>query len=412
MGWIGRLVRGTSAFVLGSTCAYHSLCAQSLLQASGPGARLLIFSEDSAILDTKDPRKDIPCTVTPQKPELGFDLKFHSGYEVSLPMKDLNGGDDVLTVIFRVTPDSHPDDPSYFTEKISVPKLDEKAGGQAFLDASFIVGEGNYQVDWLMRDRSQRVCSAYWSSSASLTAKEKGVHLALAPGVIEAADLEPFREEPPISRDASSGLNVKVLINFAPQHYLASSMQPLDTAALVSILRNISREPRIGKFSIVAFNMQEQRVVYRQDQADQIDFPALGSSLGSLKLGTVHVNQLNQKHSDTEFLTQLITTEMANNHPDAVIFAGPKVMMEEGVPAEPIKALSSDLSFPVFYMNYNLNPTANPWRDAIGSVVKRLRGYEYTISRPHDLWNAWSEIMSHIVKLRLARVSTMPAGTK
>jgi len=43
-----------------------------------------------------------------------------------------------------------------------------------------------------------------------------------------------------------------------------------------------------------------------------------------------------------------------------------------------------------------------PWRDAIGSVVKRLRGYEYTISRPHDLWTSWTDIMNHIAKMKLA----------
>ena len=52
-------------------------------------------------------------------------------------------------------------------------------------------------------------------------------------------------------------------------------------------------------------------------------------------------------------------------------------------------------------MNYNLMPNQNPWRDSIGTVVKRLRGYEYTISRPRDLWVAWSDIMGHLSKLKL-----------
>ncbi len=371
-----------------------------------------MFGGDETILDTKDPRQDIPCKVTPEKPELGFDLKFHTHFEISIPMQELRGGEDLLTMLFRVTPVLHPDNPSYFIEKISVPKLDERVGGDASLYGSFISGEGEYQVDWLMRDRSERVCSSYWSSDAVLGAKDRAVRVALAPGAVEATDPEPFREEPPISRDLGNGVSVKVLINFAPQRFLASSLQPIDTAALVSILRNISREPRIGKFSIVAFNMQEQKIVYRQDLADRIDFPALGGSLNKLKLGTIHVSQLNQKHSDTEFLTQLITTEMAKDHPDAVIFAGPKVMTEEPVSLESLKALTSEMNFPVFYMNYILNPNANPWRDAIGNVVKKLRGYEYTISRPHDLWNAWSEIMSRIVNSRVSRVASLSSATK
>ena len=249
------LICGT-ALILGSFCTIAF--AQNLLQ-SGPGGRVVTFGADQAILDAKEPRKDIPCIVTPEKPELGFDLKFHTGYEVSIPMKELNGGEDVLTMIFRVTPEAHPDDPLFFTEKIMVPKLDENAGGHAYLAGSFITGEGVYQVDWLMRDRSERVCSSYWSTTAALTAKEKMVQMAIRANTAEATDPEPFREEPPVARDAHNGLNVKVLVNFAPQRFLAASLQPIDTAALVSILRNISREPRIGKFSLVAFNMQEQR---------------------------------------------------------------------------------------------------------------------------------------------------------
>ena len=96
-------------------------------------------------------------------------------------------------------------------------------------------------------------------------------------------------------------------MNFAPQDSTSATLQPLDTDALFSILRNIAREPRIGNFSLVAFNIQEQRVIYRQDDASQIDFPALGEALNSLNLGTVDLKRLNQKHGDTEFLASLIS---------------------------------------------------------------------------------------------------------
>ena len=117
---------------------------------------------------------------------------------------------------------------------------------------------------------------------------------------------------------------MKILINFAPQETGAAAMQPIDTSALVSILRNISREPRICKFSVVAFNMNEQRVVYRRDDMDQIDFPELGKALSSLKLGIVDYRKLSQPHAGTDFLTTLMQNELGNNNTDAVIFAGPK----------------------------------------------------------------------------------------
>jgi hypothetical protein len=143
--------------------------------------------------------------------------------------------------------------------------------------------------------------------------------------------------------------------------------------------------------------MQEQRVLFRQEDTEQINFPALGDSLNSLNLGTVDLKRLEDKHGDTGFLSKLIAKELTNSKADAVIFASPKVMLEEGVSQDSLKQVEN-FTAPVFYMNYNLYPQMNPWRDAIGTAVKKLRGYEYTISRPRDLWTAWTDIVSRIIK--------------
>ncbi len=147
-------------------------------------------------------------------------------------------------------------------------------------------------------------------------------------------------------------------------------------------------------------------MVYRQENTDQINFPALGEALNSLNLGTVDLKRLGQKHGETEFLANLLNQEMNNSksHPDAVIFAGPKVMLDDSLPQDSLAHLAG-IDYPVFYMNFNLNPQANPWRDAIGNTVKHLKGYEYTISRPRDVWYAWTEIMSRIVKVRLGKAN-------
>jgi hypothetical protein len=380
------------------------------MQSSSPGAPVRIFNTDAAVLESQEVRKDLPCTVTPVKSSLGFDLKFHAGYEVTVPLKDLAGAENLLTMLFRVTPENHKDDHVYFTQRFTVPSIEEEAKGDAYLQGTFDVGEGKYHVDWLMRDRTERVCSFYWDVDAALPPRDAQLSIEIPPSVVQATDREPFRDEPPVERTEREGpLNVKVMVNFAPQNSHSATLQPLDVNALVSILRSISREPRIGKFSIVAFNMQEQRVIYRQENTAQIDFPALGDALNSLNLGTVDLKRLSQKNGETGFLTNLITDEMTKEKADAVIFASPKVMLDANIPPESLKQLA-DVDTPVFYMNYNLNPQANPWRDAIGSAVKKLKGFEYTISRPRDLGNAWAEIMSRIVKFKLGRQSTNAAS--
>ncbi len=364
-----------------------------------------IFGSDLAILEAGEERKDIPCTVVQQKPVLGFDLRFHSGYQVSVPLKDLAGSENLLTIVFRVLDENHKNEPLYFSQRIRVPSIEDNAGGEAYLQGAFDVGEGKYHVDWLMRDRSERVCASSWDTDAALAAKDKKVELAIPAGAIERADGEQFKEEPPVQRaQGEAPLNVKVLVNFAPQNSLSATLQPLDTSALVSILRTLAREPRIGKFSITAFNMQEQRVLYRQESAERIDFPALGEALAKLNLGTVNFKLLGQKHADTDFLTGLIQKECGSpaTRPDALIFAGPKVMLDSNVSQESLNGMS-DVDYPVFYMNYNLNPQAAPWRDAISHAVKHFRGYEYTISRPRDLWFAVTEMVGRIVKSRNVR---------
>jgi hypothetical protein len=380
--------------------------AQVPLTVAGGNTASRIVPTDMAVLEAGEDRKDLPCSLLESKPVLGFDLRYHTGYEVSIPLRELAGGENQLTVLFRVTPVSPEGKPVYMTQRIRVPAIEEEAKGDAYLQGGFDVGAGKYRIDWLIRDRSERVCSSFWEVDAALPDRDREIALSLSEGVIQATEPEQFNEEPPVARNsAETPLNLKVLVNFAPQNANSSTLQPLDTSALVSILRNISRDPRVGKFSIVAFNLHEQRVIYRQDNAEKIDFPALGEALKTVEMGTVDLQRLSQKNGDTEFLTELIRTEaVANETPDALVFAGPKAMLEDKIPSSSLESIK-ELGYPVFYMNYNLRPQAVPWNDTIGKAVKFLKGQEYTISRPRDLWFAVTEMVSRIAKLKQGRRS-------
>jgi hypothetical protein len=408
---MGKWVILCGGLLLGGV--FQTAYGQNALQGSrseGSHGAVRLLESDAAVLETEDTKKDLPCTVTQVKPQLGFDLRFHAGYDITLPLREISGDGNQLTILFKVTPDASRDSPVYFSQRYNVPDIEADARGDAYLEGGFDVGEGSYHVSWMMRDRMERVCSSNWDSTASLVGRDQSMKLAIAANAVEPSDREFFKAEPPVTRIAADApLKVKVLINFAPQQSAAAAMQPIDTSALVSILRNISREPRICKFSVVAFNMNDQRIVYRQEDSDQINFPELGKALSSLKLGIVDYRKLSDKYSENDFLTKLIQDEVGHNSADAVIFAGPKVMLDGPPPAENLKDITG-IAFPVFYMNYNLTPNQNPWRDSIGTVVKRMRGYEYTISRPRDLWAAWSDIMGHIVKLKL--VSTAVASSQ
>ncbi|MBS1831952.1 MAG: acetyltransferase [Acidobacteria bacterium] len=366
-----------------------------------------------AVLESGENRKDLPCSVTPNKPTLGFDLKFHSGYDITMPMRELAGNENLLSVLFRVAPAANREETTYFTQRIRVPMVAEDAKGDALVQGFFDVGEGNYHVDLLIRDRAERVCSFSWDTEAALPAKEKQIQMVLAANAIAGSEGDQFLAEKDIQRSGDA-VNLKVLINFAPQNPHARAMQPLDLTALVSILRQIDKHPNIGKVSLVAFNMQEQRVIYRQEDAAQIDFPQLGKAVHGVTLGTVSVEQLARKNSETEFLVGLIKSELVGSvKPDAVVFAGPKVLLDSNPSKEDLAETRSEVDFPIFYMNYNLNPQQIPWTDAIGRAVKMYKGTEFTISRPRDLWNSVTEMFARVVKskqLKNSATASVPAS--
>ncbi len=126
-----------SSIIIAATLpAGTSLRAQITVAPAVPlrsPVQLFASNPDAAVFDLNEARKDIPCNVTPVKPLLGFDLRFHAGYEITVPLRELSGESDLLTIIFRVAPSAAKDSPVYFVQKFTVPSIDEDARGDAAL---------------------------------------------------------------------------------------------------------------------------------------------------------------------------------------------------------------------------------------------------------------------------------------
>jgi hypothetical protein len=199
-------------------------------------------------------------------------------------------------------------------------------------------------------------------------------------------------------------LHVRLLVNFTPTDPTDVQLRPYDLQNIVSILRAISREPQMGTFSLVAFNMQEERVIFEQENASRINFPALGEAVESIKGGRVDFAQLQDEESSSRFLGELMTRNLGPQDPppDAVIIVGPKLMLEKKVPTD-LSPGNNDSGAPVFYLIYNTDPRVHPWRDAISGVLKVFKGLEYTISLPKDLGKAMTDMM-----LRLTQKPQIP----
>jgi hypothetical protein len=103
-----------------------SVCAQKLV----PVGSIRLLPTDSAVFERQEPRNDLPCAVTPARPELGFDFTYHTGFQVSIPMRTLTGAEDTLTILFRVSSKDRGEDPVYLTQNVEVPLIERGASGE------------------------------------------------------------------------------------------------------------------------------------------------------------------------------------------------------------------------------------------------------------------------------------------
>src|SRR5260370_13311909 len=88
----------------------------------------------------------------------------------------------------------------------------------------------------------------------------------------------PAPEGRPCNGPPPPPLHVKILLNLSPAKPQESILKPQEAAVLLSILRGITRQPGVSRFSVVAFNLRAQKIIYSEASADKIDFAALSKA--------------------------------------------------------------------------------------------------------------------------------------
>ena len=393
--------------------------AQTLARAAIGGEQVHLFNTDKAVLSSGQRRTDFPCSVTPLPPQLGFDLEFLAKHLVKLPLNALTGDGTTIRVLFRVQPLDGKQRDYYFSDRYRVPPIEEGKRGDVTVEEKYKLGPGRYQLDWLMRDGAERVCSTRWQVKTPSLEDLEGLAATGVPYSVSAYPKEIFGEDPPIRRARVRDLlHLKLLVNFTPTDLSEFRLREYDLRNIVSILRAIAHEPRFGTFSLVAFNMQEERLIFEERNVPRIDFPSLGEAVESIRGDVVDVTQLQDHESGPRFLTELLQnhlgsleaepdaarflTELLQNHlgpqeaePDAVIIVGPKISLEGRIPRKVLRE-AGRVNCPVFYLSYDRTPQAHPWRDAIGSALRVYKGREYIIATPKDLGRAMNSMIGQL----------------
>lgn len=348
---------------------------------------------DIAVLEAKEPRQDLRCSVSQVKPVLDLDFNFHTGYRVGIPQGELVGTNK-LTVVFRVIPQGRPREVVYMTQWVDVPAAGK---GEKAFSGNFTLGSGKYHVDWLMRDEQQRVCAAFWDVESKVNPKDVLLREWIPTATV--APLEPiFAEAPPVIRERDRPLpQISIIVSFDPPNPSSVRLDDRDLESLVTILRRTESDPRVETCSIIVCSLASQQILYQQKGAGRLYIPALGEALKSLKLGVIDAKRPAASNNPGQFAADLIREHMRTDSPDALVVIGRKATGENpGVSRSALESLQSS-SIPAFYLSYDAGRPPSFSRDLLSSIVKRLRGIEYRIVQPKDLFNAWSAVVSRLV---------------
>jgi len=266
---------------------------------------------------------------TPLPPALNFGLRFQAGFVLSLPLNQWQGAGHSLRVVLAVTPQDGGRRTVYLTSRYRLPEI-PATKMWAQVGGGYLLGEGHYTANAMVFDDAGRVFRTSWQSTAERGRGTRTLNVNLPPNTV--APLSLFRRSTSASTGASEDAaprapaigRLTVLLNAAPANPRLSRLQATDTMKLLDALSSAVEQIPARSVRVVAFNLDQQKEIFRQDQFGSAGFRELRRALFRLQLATVDVNVLQNPAGSSGLLASLVNGEIdAPNRADLVLFLGP-----------------------------------------------------------------------------------------
>jgi hypothetical protein len=169
-----------------------------------------------------------------------------------------------------------------------------------------------------------------------------------------------------------------------------------DRVFLLETLFSLLRETPYKSIRLIAFNLDQQKELFRDDQFNVHSLTKLEQSLQDAEMATVSYQAL-QRKGWSELLTKLTQDELRTANPsDAVIFLGPSSRFEDKIPKATLTTLENN-GRPFFYFEYY------PWflkgrefPDAIHFLTKDLHGTVFPIHTAPELAVSIHKMLSQL----------------
>jgi hypothetical protein len=340
----------------------------------------------------------LKCSIERIRPTLDFALRFRAGFLVHCPLAEFDHKETIVAIYARVTPEAKT--PVLLGEGYRLPtitpamlsRLGHRRLNNTFFNMSggFTVGEGAYLVEVLALDDRNRMCRKQWRIKAARDGRQRPAPLLIEPDTVRPLLEIPGEVGPP---ERGKGLRLTILLDAAPINPRQARLRAWDRAFLLSSLWTLLRQTPSTSVRLVAFNLDQQSEIFRQDRFDRAALTRLGMDLQSLELETVSVKVL--QRSESEFLANLVNQEIGTDEPsDAVVILGPATRFTRKTRPEMLKKASD--GGPRFF-----NFEYYPWHgaefpDAVEYLTHALHGTTYKIHSPGELGQAIQKMLAEL----------------
>lgn len=358
-------------------------------------------AEVNRVLDHPPSGEPLRCNIERKDPSLDFEFRFMAGYSVECPLKAFEGRKSSVNTFVRVTPEGGapvvlggttklPALPAEMAARTNPQKLNNKLE----LSGAFTLGEGKYLVEVLAVDDRERTCRKRWEINV---VRKHAV--AASAAVVKASTVAPAALVPWDGRLQTSDKDVRltVLLDVAPVDPRVPTLRAWDRLLLLDSLSALLREVPCKAVRLVAFNLDQQREIYRNPQFQGGDeFDALEKAMQQLELGTVSYQVLQQRQAWVQMLWRLTNVEVRADDPqDAVVILGPATRTHMKI----VKAKFKPRETPnpqFFYFEYSPDWFGAPFPDSMGTLTKALGGTAFIFHSPQELAQDIQKMLSKL----------------
>ncbi len=335
--------------------------------------------------------KALECSVTPIKPALNFAFRIQSGFTVRIPMNQFDGKGHGWAILTRITPREGERQPVFLASRTPLPDV-PKNKVEVEMGGGYLLGEGRYDVRWMLLDDQDRACHKDWSIEAKLTGAERQARVAMRPNTVAPFSLRGSPGAAPAHDDVAP-LRITILMHAAPLSPRRNRLRGTDGMLLVGSLSALMERLPTRSVRMVAFNLEQQREIYRRDEFTLDSIQQVLHALNGLELDLVDYHTLLNRRGHMDLLAGLLNQEMHAAQPsDAVVILGPVARSLDKPPRDLLEKPEGELPRFFFFRYKPWFRQAAALPDTLTLAVNRLKGRVLTIRTPAEFAKAIDQL--------------------